>query len=456
MCRKSLLLFFLLTGLTRLFAQYSVAQLMQLKPVFIPKYENNSKVHTVTLKMDFNSPVVLNPADAAVLQDKSILRVELYYTAFQLAESFSQPKLNKERYASLQKLCPGLFKQNSVEWKIIGQSACKNPLQAKNYFHGFVITYSADGDSGRDEAKTIADILHNDSLGHDTLIVNITHKYRKTKKRSGYYLPRLKSKRDKGIRYTHKGIWDRKPEYYTRVDTLIHKNVHREFIRSGDAASFMKRLPDSTIFKVLDRHEAWKNILFVCDVTGSMAPYTAEVMLWHKLNYQTNKAKYFTFFNDGDNMPDHKKKIGRTGGIYFITATNFVGVEIALYNTMRRGGGGDIPENNCEAIIRSLQQMGDAGEIVMIADNLASIKDLALADQIKRPVRIILCGAEKDFINPDHLELARKTKGSVHSMSEDLENLYKLAEGEVFTFGKKQFKIVKGKVIALNPALAGA
>ena len=95
--------------------------------------------------------------------------------------------------------------------------------------------------------------------------------------------------------------------------------------------------------------------------------------------------------------------------------------------------------------------MNDVEEIVMIADNWANIKDLCLADKIKKPVRIILCGAENGFINVDYLELARKTKGSIHIMNEDLENLIKLSEGEVFSFGKKLFKIVKGKVVAYNP-----
>jgi hypothetical protein len=454
MCRK---IYSFLLGLsliaTSAFAQHTVEGLMALKPQIVGRYQAGNAVNQITLKMDFNSPVILNPADAGVLRDKTILRVELYYTAFQVSETFSQPKLNRERYEALQKLCPDIFSQNFTAWKIVGQTDCKTPSEAQQFFHGFVVTYLSAPDkvTAESEEKEIANLLHNDSLGHDTLIVNVKYKVRKTKKRSGLYLPVLKSKRDKGVRYATRGIWRRKAEYYTKVDTIVHKSAHREFVSSKDASSFMKRLPDSTIFNVLNRHD-WKNILFVCDVTGSMAPYSAEVLLWHKLNYQTQKARYFTFFNDGDNMPDRKKKIGRTGGIYFIEAGNFEAVEITLYNTMRRGSGGDAPENNCEAIIRSLQHMPDAGEVVMVADNFANIKDLALAEQIKRPVRIILCGADSGFINLDYLELARKTKGSVHIVGEDLHDLCKLNEGQTFTFGDKLFKIVNGKVVQVNPA----
>lgn len=455
MCRKIYtFLIFVCLFAAGAFGQHTVEQLMALKPALIGKYQGSSLPNTVTLKMNFNSPVILNPEDAAVLKGKTILRVELYYTAFQVSETFSQPKLNHARYEALEKLCPGIFKQNFTAWKIVGQTACRNPEEAQQYFHGFGVTYISVPDrvTTETEEKAIADILHNDSLGHDTLIVSVKYKLRKTRKRTGFYLPRLKSKRDKGIRYTERGIWGRKPEYYTKVDTIVHKSARREFVSSKDASSFMKRLPDSTIFTVLNRNEHWKNILFVCDVTGSMSPYTAEVLLWHKLNFKTNKAKYFTFFNDGDNMPDKKKKLGKTGGIYFIEAGNLQAVEITLFNTMRRGSGGDGPENNCEAIIRSLQHMPDAEEVVMIADNFANVKDLALAPLIRRPVRIILCGADSGFINLDYLELARKTKGSVHIMGEDLQDLFKLSEGQTFTFGDRMYKIVKGKVVHVNPA----
>jgi hypothetical protein len=181
-----------------------------------------------------------------------------------------------------------------------------------------------------------------------------------------------------------------------------------------------------------------------------MAPYTTEILVWHKLNYATRKSKYFTFFNDGDNMPDNRKVLGKTGGIYSVNAGDYEAVESTLMSTMKRGCGGDAPENNCEAILRSLSDLKDAEEIVLIADNWANVKDLALANQIKKPVHIILCGADNGMINVDYLELARRTKGTIHTMKEDIDNLSKMSDGATFKFGKKKFKIYSGKVIACN------
>ena len=435
-------------------AQYKTEDLLKLKPEKIKKFNHIFNPNTVELTMEFNSPEILNPRNAEVLKGKAILKVELYYTNFQMAESFSQPALNKERFDALKKLCPYLFKQSMIEWKIIGQNGSKNVADAKDYFHGFIITYipTPDKEAILAETKSISSVIKNDSLGHDTEIVTVEFRYKKTKKRTGLYMPLSKRKREDGVRYSKKGIWNRKPEYVTKVDTIIHKKKRKEFIKSKTAITFMRRMPDSTIFKVLERHPKWNNILFICDVTGSMSPYTTEVLVWHKLNYLTHKAKYFTFFNDGDETPDSKKKMGKTGGIYSISAGNYEAVEISLLKTMEKGGGGDAPENNCEAVIKSLQEMNDAEEVIMIADNWANVKDLALAEKIKKPVRIILCGAESGFINVDYLELARKTKGSIHIMNEDLENLIKLSEGQVFSFGKKLFRISGGKIISHNPA----
>src|ERR1700752_1718674 len=336
-------------------AQYKTEDLIKLKPEKIKKPNRNPHPNSVWLEMDFNSPLILNTKDADVLKGKLIVRVELYYTDFQLSESFSQPELNKERFAELKKVCPYLFKLSFIEWKVIGQNGCKNVDDAKNYFHGFVITYIPTPDKALalKEAKKISSIIKNDSLGHDTEIITVTFKYKKVRKLTGLYLPILKRKLDAGIKYAKKSIWNRKREYITRVDTLITKQKHKEFIRSKNALCFMKRVPDSTIFKVLERHSNWNNMLFICDVTGSMSPYTTEVLLWHKLNYQLHKAKYFTFFNDGDETPDNKKKLGKTGGIYSITAGNYEAVEISMFKTMEKGGGGDGPENNCEAVIKS-------------------------------------------------------------------------------------------------------
>jgi hypothetical protein len=225
----------------------------------------------------------------------------------------------------------------------------------------------------------------------------------------------------------------------------VGKQYHK-FIRNKDAMSFVKRnLNDSTVFSVLRRHSNWNEITIVCDVTGSMAPYTTQLLLWYKLNCIGNKINYFTFFNDGDNKPDRKKKIGSTGGIYNIPAGNYEAVEKTIQKAMNSGSGGDAPENNCEALLIAIKNNPHAKEFVMIADNFANIKDFELIKQINKPIHIIICGTNNFIVNTDYLDLARATKGSIHSIEQDIENMVNINEGQIIKFEGKKYVLEHGK-----------
>jgi hypothetical protein len=203
-------------------------------------------------------------------------------------------------------------------------------------------------------------------------------------------------------------------------------------------------LRDSTVLKVMNRNREWNEMLIVCDVTGSMSPYTSQVLLWQNLNMKKKRVKNFVFFNDGDNMPDDKKVIGKTGGIYDTTAQTIDGVIASATKAMRSGFGGDGPENNVEALLYGNRKHPDCDQVVMIADNGATPRDLILAKELKKPVKIILCGT-KFGINTAYLDLARTCGGSVHTIEEDILNMADLKEGDILTIGKETFEVRGGK-----------
>jgi hypothetical protein len=425
-----------------------INELLHLKLHFTGKLDLSSlEPNQVFLSMDFDSATIKNPEVVEILKGRSILKVELYYTAFQVSESFSQPKLNRARFENIFKLCPFMARQNYTEWVVTGQTACKTEKVAKTYFHGFVITYqpAPTMESMKTELGSVINFLNSDSLGHDSVSVETKTIIRKHRKRTGYYLPASKKKRKEGVVYTTKNFWHHEAQYETTTDTIRRNYERKIFVTNPYAMTFVRHMTDTTIFCVLNRYKQWKDILFVCDVTGSMAPYTSQVLIWHKLNYNTGKAKHFTFFNDGDNMDDSKKKTGRTGGIYNVDAASYEQVSSTMSKAMMNGYGGDAPENNCEALLNALAGVPDAKEIVMIADNWANIKDISLAAKIHKPVHIIICGNYGNMINTDYLELARLTGGSVHTMESDLENLAKLNEGEIISIGTAQYRLHCGK-----------
>lgn len=205
----------------------------------------------------------------------------------------------------------------------------------------------------------------------------------------------------------------------------------------------ISRIPDTSILTIFDRTK-WEKATIVGDVTGSMYKYTAQLLLWVKTNPIGSLSKNFVFFNDGDNMPDKDKKIGSTGGIYYKSCTTYAEVEALMRATMLKGGGGDFPENNIEALIKGEKAFPASEFQVMIADNWAAIKDKVLWNQLTKPVRIVVCGANIYNVNIDYLNLARITNGSVHLMESDVYNLNKLKEGDLLKVGKNTFKVKNG------------
>lgn len=201
---------------------------------------------------------------------------------------------------------------------------------------------------------------------------------------------------------------------------------------------------DTTIYNVLNRNKDWKKMLVVTDLTGSMSPFTAQLLVWFKLNEKVNQVEHFVFFNDGDTKNDFDKKIGETGGIYAGKAQNFEEIAALATRTTTNGYGGDDPENNVEALLYGLKACPECEDIIMIADNEATPRDIALITQVNKPVKIILCGAEKS-LNTVYLDLAFQTGGSIHTIEEDIDNLIKVNEGEELKIGREVFTIRNGK-----------
>ncbi|MBI1222301.1 MAG: hypothetical protein GC180_06820 [Bacteroidetes bacterium] len=176
---------------------------------------------------------------------------------------------------------------------------------------------------------------------------------------------------------------------------------------------------DSSVYKAFDRNKQWNNALVVIDWTSSMYQYSAQCLAWHLDNIDTSGIKYFAFFNDGDAKWEYEKKLGETGGIYFGSSDNMNKV-VRVFNTaMRKGLGGEMPENDIEAIIKSMEKYEDYQELILVADN-SMIRDFDLWDQIKHPVAVIL--ADGDWtVNPQYLNLAYLTGGSFHTGAADID-----------------------------------
>lgn len=211
-----------------------------------------------------------------------------------------------------------------------------------------------------------------------------------------------------------------------------------------------KALKDTSLLSVFRRNK-WRDMTVVTDMTGSMSPYISQVLLWYHLTLATKRIKEFVFFNDGDRKEDHLKVTGNTGGIYYCNSGDKEKVFQTAATCMKNGYGGDIQENNIEALLYATKKNPKQKELILIADNWSPMRDYELLHEVEVPVRIVICGLQSgEGLNTQYLDLARATGGSVHTVEMDIDHLSELAEGKTITILKKKYKVKNGKFILVS------
>ncbi|WP_133122153.1 hypothetical protein [Brumimicrobium salinarum] len=376
--------------------------------IYEPEIKSGEQLY---LKMAYGSSFISNQNDIKKLYGAKFASVDIVFSDHPKGDSY--PKLTRKRIENLKKLYPTLFSKKDIKWRLVRQTNCSDQQSAKKLFHGIVITYrpAQSKEDIKKEIEYLKDILSELSKGTSEAVA-------------------IEKIIDEEEEYLSETI---KPD---SVGTKLSSPLR---IAPGTYPGFT----DSTVTTVLKRQD-WTNMLIISDLTGSMSPYTAQLFVWLRLNTIDEKVKQFVFFNDGDKTPDHKKVIGKTGGIYQTRSSKFGDIEELAYKTMRNGCGGDAPENDIEALTKAIELCPDCENIILIADNWAPIKDISLLSNINKPIKIILCGSDYG-INAQYLDLARATGGSVHIMENDLIDLMKINEGETITIRGQTFKIENGK-----------
>lgn len=208
----------------------------------------------------------------------------------------------------------------------------------------------------------------------------------------------------------------------------------------------------NVVCAVLNRfRNRWTDKVIVTDVTAGMYPFMKELALWHALDFMKDEKNTYVFFNDGDDKVYFQKVIGRIGGIYMTHKNTTDTIVRIMHYAMSRGNGGEPPENNVEALIVAEQYALPFSEMVMIADSYSPIKDLVLVPKLKKPVRIILCRVNPtESIHPDYLWLAYKTRGSIHTIDEDIMNLSTLVEGDNVTVLGRTYKLLSNRFFEIR------
>lgn len=393
----------LLIAILPLFAMNSAAQpgiqYVLNKPVVYVSTVTVKPAHdTVYLPTNFASPALLFPEQCHRISGRIIEKIELVYTTFRESDSFNQQQLNYQRLLSLEKAAPKLFLNTTIEWKLVAQSGCGSSEQGKKMFHGFVVYLRPE----QNEKLTESELFFLDTLSKS--IRKITD--------------------EDSILYFMKSKWDKQKGFVPDSASAVYfSKKHMPYFN----------LHDSTIMNVLNRNK-WNKMLLVVDVTGSMAQSTAQLMIWHKEHFKKARIRHFVFFNDGDQKGNSQKKELTTGGIYHLDATVAADIAQSVAHAMQKGNGGDAPENDVEAILAGIKNCPDCNDIVLIADNLADMRDFAFITTIGKPVHIILAN-QRAGVNPQYLALAYATHGSIHTTYEDITDIHLIPVSGSITIG---------------------
>jgi hypothetical protein len=75
---------------------------------------------------------------------------------------------------------------------------------------------------------------------------------------------------------------------------------------------------------------------------------------------------------------------------------------------------------------------------------------MVLINEIKKPIHIVLCGVNNHRPpHPDYLLLAKKTNGTLHTMTQSLNYLSQINEGQIVSFCGFKFVFSKNKFTSL-------
>ncbi|MDC0257430.1 hypothetical protein OAK35_01670 [Crocinitomicaceae bacterium] len=201
----------------------------------------------------------------------------------------------------------------------------------------------------------------------------------------------------------------------------------------------------SAVYRSMEEVITREKIAMVMDVTTSMSLHLASMNWWIANSADSLNVVHYTFFNDGNNIDDKKKKSGKTGGIYH--GTELRDLPATLMEAMRAGNGGDLVENDFEAVLEAQNKQNNAEALLLIVDNFSDVRDENLLSQIQMKTHVLIAG-DVTFVRECYLNLAKKTGGGILVNGKRI-NLENVKEGgritianSTYSFNGKEFKLL--------------
>lgn len=202
---------------------------------------------------------------------------------------------------------------------------------------------------------------------------------------------------------------------------------------------------NSAVYLSMEEVITKERVAIVMDVTTSMSLHLASMNWWVANSSDSLNIVHYTFFNDGDKTEDRKKKPGKTGGIYH--GNTLKELPATLMGAMRSGNGGDLVENDFEAVLAAQNQSTKADALLLIVDNFSDVRDENLLPQINKKTHVLVAG-DVTVVRECYLNLAKATGGDVlvNGKRIRLENLHKGSQITIaettYAFDGRRFRMM--------------
>lgn len=351
-------------------------------------YIKNPREKSIIVKNDYAS-AVLNPPIVWPLKLKQyyVKEIRVIFTKYPLDKSF----WNTNYYELLARRLRAVFiidpqlNDESINYTLVLQTQCTSEEEAKKMLHGIEIVYEAGVKPTQEEEAT-------EMVYADTLETNNSDSLNQIRDREKAYKFYKKAKTE---------------------NTLVIDGLHK--ISQKDS------------------------LLIVIDCTGSMAPYYSQVSLWASENF--SPSHYYVMFNDAGSrlLP-----LGKTGGYEDGRVKSVLElIKLLKKASGPKGANKEQAENVVEGILAGVKAFPDNNGIILIADNLACVRDYKLLGGVDKPINIIPCGGT--IINPLFLNMACYTGGSVFWNNEFISNWAELCTGDYFRIGDFHYRYLRSK-----------
>lgn len=198
---------------------------------------------------------------------------------------------------------------------------------------------------------------------------------------------------------------------------------------------------DKVLETVMGRNN-WTNKLLITDVSYEMLSYALKLADWYRSNLKSDQTTQFVLYHNG------KQRLGSESGSAFHLVSPEYDSLVKLINYVHEGAGLEKAKYDLKGLIDGGGISQTYDDVILFVDKDASLHDYAYFKNLKAPVHVVLC-VDQRVANAQHLTIAWKTKGSVHTISGDFNDIGKLKEGDNFVLEGTKYKIMGGEFVLI-------